>query len=287
MYKKITSKLNALLILMRVDKPIGIFLLLWPTLTAFFILTEGNPRLDLLAIFIIGTVLMRSAGCVINDYFDREVDARVKRTRDRPLVTGKISPKEALILFFILITASASLLFFMNLFTFFIALTGTLITIIYPLTKRFFSIPQFFLGFAFSWGIVMASAAELNAITEAAYLMFFACFFWILAYDTIYALCDKEDDKLIGVKSSALAFGSKVRYFILTFHLLSLATWIYTGFTEQLNWSFYFCSLGVLPLIVYQMYLIKDYDKDKCLKAFKNNNWVGLILLTGSVIGTL
>jgi len=287
MYKKVTIKLKALSSLMRLDKPVGILLLLLPTLSAFFVLTKGQPTIHLLAIFLIGTVFMRSAGCVINDYFDREIDGSVERTKDRPIVTGLVSPNESLLLFFALVLVSAALLFFTNLLTFFVALIGVLITLIYPLTKRFFSIPQVFLGFAFSWGIVMVSSAELNTITTTTYTMFFACFFWILAYDTIYAMCDKVDDALLEINSAALTFGNKVWHFILIFHLFSLAMWLLIGWTEQLSLGFYVCIVLALLLVAYQMYLIKDYDRAKCLAAFKNNTWVGFVLFLGCVSGTL
>ena len=174
------KKFLSLIRLMRADKPIGTALLLWPTLSAFFILTDGNPDLFLIVLFIFGTFLMRSAGCVINDYFDRNFDGKVERTKDRPLVTGLVSPKEALILFTILLFLSASLLLWMNIFTLYIALIGLGLAVIYPLSKRFFSIPQLFLGLAFSWGIMMVSAAEINTINHISLLLFSSCFFWII-----------------------------------------------------------------------------------------------------------
>ena len=196
--------------LMRADKPIGTALLLWPTLSAFFILTNGDPNLFLIILFILGTFFMRSAGCVINDYFDKDFDGKVDRTKDRPIVTGEISPKEALILFVLLVLSSASLLLWMNQFTFYIALIGLGLASIYPLSKRFFSVPQVFLGLAFAWGIIMVSAAELNEVNTISLLLFISCFFWIIAYDTAYALCDKDDDLNLGINSSAIAFGSNV-----------------------------------------------------------------------------
>ena len=196
------EKYFSLFKLMRADKPIGTVLLLWPTLTAFFILTNGNPDFVLVVLFIIGTFLMRSAGCVINDYFDKDFDGKVDRTKDRPIVTGEVSPKEALILFAVLVLSSTSLLLWMNPFTFYIAVIGFALATIYPLSKRFFSVPQVFLGLAFSWGIMMVSAAELNEINTTSLLLFGSCFFWIIAYDTAYALCDKDDDLNLGINSS-------------------------------------------------------------------------------------
>ena len=195
---------------MRADKPIGTALLLWPTLSAFFILTNGNPNLLLIFLFMLGTFLMRSAGCVINDYFDRDFDGKVERTKNRPMITGEIRPVEALSLFTLLVLLSASLLFFMNLLTTYMAMVGLALATIYPLSKRFFSVPQIFLGLAFSWGIIMVSAAETNNISNISLLLFFSCFFWIIAYDTAYALCDKQDDLNLGINSSAITFGSIV-----------------------------------------------------------------------------
>ena len=272
--------------LIRADKPIGTWLLLWPTLSAFVILTNGSPNFFLISLFVLGTFLMRSAGCVINDYFDREFDGSVDRTKNRPLVTGTIQPSEALILFFFLILISGSLLIWMNSLTIKVAVFGLALATFYPLTKRFFAIPQLFLGLAFSWGILMVSAAELNEINSSAFALFASCFFWILAYDTAYAMSDKEDDLKIGLQSSAIAFGKKVVYFFISFHLIALSIWSWLGYELNMHPSFYLSSLSWLLLIFYQYQLIRNYDRDRCLLAFKNNNWVGCALLVGSVLGT-
>ena len=271
--------------LMRADKPIGTALLLWPTLTAFFILTEGDPDFFLILLFVIGTFLMRSAGCVINDYFDRDFDGQVERTKDRPIVKGEISPNEALILFFLLIIISSSLLFWMNVFTFFIALVGLGLATIYPLSKRFFSVPQVFLGLAFSWGIMMVSAAEINEINNISLLLFASCFFWIIAYDTAYALCDKKDDLGLGINSSALVFGSNVLPFFFVLHLVSIFILIYIAYSLNFHPAFYIFAFTGLFLAIYQCYLIKDQNSSDCLRAFKNNNWLGLSVFLGSVLG--
>lgn len=270
---------------MRADKPIGTTLLLWPTLSSFFILTAGNPDLFLMSLFVLGTFFMRSAGCVINDYFDRNFDGKVTRTKNRPLVIGEISEKEALILFFFLLLLSSSLLLWMNYLTFLMALIGLMLAIIYPLTKRFFSIPQIFLGLAFSWGIIMVSTAELNEVTEISLLLFASCFFWIMAYDTAYALCDKEDDIGIGINSSAIIFGDKVRLFFYSFHLISLLILLSVAYQLDFHISFYIFASIALFLATYQVFLIKGEDSSKCLKAFKNNNWLGLSILIGSIAG--
>ena len=272
--------------LIRADKPIGTLLLLWPTLSAFLVLTEGNPDLLLITLFVLGTLLMRSAGCIINDYFDMEFDGSVDRTKNRPLVTGVIKPSEALVLFFLLIMASCCLLIWMNWLTIKVAALGLVLAIFYPLTKRFFAIPQLFLGLAFSWGIIMVSAAELNQINRISLVLFASCFFWILAYDTAYAMSDKEDDIKVGLKSSALTFGNKVVHFFISSHLIALGVWSWLGYQLNLHPLFFLSSLSWVFLIIYQYKLIRDYDRDRCFLAFKNNNWVGLSLFVGSWLGT-
>ena len=281
------SKLKGIAKLIRFDKPIGTFLLLWPTLSAFFILTNGHPSIILITIFCLGTFFMRSAGCVINDYFDRDIDGKVARTKDRPLITGEIKPKEALLLFIVLLMLSASLLIWTNKLTVIVALLGAGLTILYPLTKRFFQIPQVFLGLAFSWGVLMASAAELNQITISSVIIFSACFFWIMAYDTAYSMSDKEDDLSLNIYSSALTFGKYVKTIFLLCQIISLSLWGLSGYLESLGSTFFFSLLLVLGFVYHQYSLIKDYDRDKCFQAFRNNNWVGIAVFVGSVLGTL
>jgi len=283
---KYKNKILGFLELIRADKPIGSLLLLWPTLSAFIVLTEGKPDLFLVALFVSGTLLMRSAGCVINDYFDMEFDGSVDRTKTRPLVTGVIKPSEALILFFLLVIISCCLLIWMNWLTIKVAALGLVLAIFYPLTKRFFAIPQLFLGLAFSWGIIMVSAAELNQINRISLVLFASCFFWILAYDTAYAMSDKEDDIKVGLKSSALTFGNKVVHFFISSHLIALGVWSWLGYQLNLHPLFFLSSLSWVFLIIYQYKLIRDYDRDRCFLAFKNNNWVGLSLFVGSWLGT-
>ena len=279
------KKIFSFIQLMRADKPIGTLLLLWPTLSSFFILTNGNPDYFLMGLFVIGTFLMRSAGCVINDFFDRDFDGQVERTKSRPLVTGEVSPKEAMGLFAILIILSASLLIWMNIFTLYIALAGLALTSLYPLTKRFLPIPQFFLGLAFSWGIMMVSAAETNQISNTTLLLFLSCWLWIVAYDTAYALCDMRDDLVLGINSSAITFGKNVVVFFLLLHLFSILLLIQVAISLNFHFIFYFFVLISVLLIFYQTYLIKDFDSALCLKAFKNNNWLGLCIFIGSILG--
>lgn len=279
------TKLSSFLRLMRADKPIGSALLLWPTLMSFFLLTDGNPNYFLMSLFIIGTILMRSAGCVINDFFDRDFDGNVERTKERPIAAGEISPNEALLLFFFLVLCSACLLLFMNLLTFLMALLGLGLATFYPISKRFFPIPQVFLGLAFSWGIIMVSSAQLGEINILSLALFLSCFFWIIAYDTAYALCDKKDDLDLGIHSSAITFGKNVTAFFFLLHFLSIAILILIAYLKNFHISFYFFASISSALVIYQCFLIKDQDSTNCLKAFKNNNLVGLSFLCGSILG--
>ena len=281
------SKLTDYFLLMRADKPIGTLLLLWPTLSSFFLLTEGSPTKHLIIVFLVGTFLMRSAGCVINDYFDRDFDGKVNRTKNRPIATGRVSSLEALSLFLFLVALSALLLCWTNFFTFLMAVLGLVIAIIYPLSKRFFAFPQLFLGAAFSWGIIMVSSAENGAISDTSIISFLACFFWIQAYDTEYAMCDKEDDLSIGIGSSAIFLKENVQFFVILFHLISLILWGLVGFMIGVSWFFYFALSLNLFFVAYQYSQIRNYDPHKCLIAFKNNNWIGILILLGSILGTI
>ena len=279
-----TKKLIGLGKLMRLEKPIGTFLLLWPTLSAFMVLKDGSPTIKLVIIFCIGTFLMRSAGCVINDLFDKDFDGKVERTKERPIVTGELSSVEAIVLFFILIGLSAVLLIWTNKFTVLIAGIGLLIAVFYPLTKRFFKVPQLFLGLAFSWGILMVSAAELEKISFTSLIMFSACFFWILAYDTAYALSDKEGDLSIGLNSSAITFGKNTPALIVVFHLISLCLWSLCALVEKMSPIFYLSIFVCLGLVFIQFLLVRNEEPDKCLKAFKQNNWIGFSILVGTML---
>jgi len=282
-----TDKLIGLGKLMRLEKPIGTFLLLWPTLSAFMILKDGSPTLGLVIIFCIGTFLMRSAGCVINDFFDRDFDGKVERTKNRPLVTGQVKGFEAITLFFILVGFSASLLFWTNKLTVIVACIGLIIAVIYPLTKRFFELPQVFLGLAFSWGILMVSAAELDRISSTSLIMFSACFFWILAYDTAYAMSDKEGDLSIGLNSSAITFGKHSPTLIVAFHLISLSLWSLCALLEKMSPIFYLSIFVCLGLVFMQFLLVRNGEPDKCLEAFKQNNWIGFSILVGTMLPSI
>lgn len=268
-------------LLMRVHRPIGTLLLLWPTLWAVWLASNGHPSSKYIVIFILGTFLMRSAGCVINDYADYQFDGYVDRTKDRPLATGKISRKEALYLFGGLSALAFLLVIQLNLKTILLACIGLLITILYPFTKRFFAMPQLILGFAFAWGIPMAFAAQLNQLPLLTWLIFFAAILWIIVYDTMYAMTDRQDDLKIGIKSSAILFGQWDRFIIAILQISILAILVSVGIWQEFSVVFYISLLFVSILFIYQQILISDRQPQKCFQAFLNNNWVGLAIFLG------
>ncbi|MDX1916305.1 MAG: 4-hydroxybenzoate octaprenyltransferase [Methylophilus sp.] len=279
----ITKKLDVYERLMRLDKPIGILLLLWPTLWALFIAGDGRPNWAIVLIFIIGTILMRSAGCVVNDIADRNFDGLVARTKARPLASAEVSVKEA----YLLATALAVIAFvfvcFLNKKTIYLSFAALFLAMSYPYTKRFISVPQAYLGIAFGFGIPMAFAAILNEIPLVAWLLLLANIFWAIAYDTEYAMVDREDDLKIGIKSSAIFFGKyDVQAVLLcyAFMLIILAyVGIHLGFT-----SYYYVGLLAAFLLVFQQYsFIKKRLKADCFKAFLKNTWIGLVILLGIV----
>lgn len=273
--------------LMRMHKPIGIFLLLWPTLWALWLSSEGKPNLIILTIFILGVILMRSAGCVINDIADRNFDAHVARTRERPLAAGKISVKSALILFFILIFCAFLLVLFLNKLTILLACAGVLFALFYPFLKRITHLPQLGLGLAFAWGVPMAFAADTNTVSSAAWMVFAAAAVWPVIYDTMYAMTDRLDDIKIGVKSTAILFGKKDKWLIAGLQCLFLSLLIATGITFELRWIYYVSLVFVGIFFVYQQWLIKQRIPENCFKAFLNNNWVGLIIFVGILLSYL
>jgi 4-hydroxybenzoate polyprenyltransferase len=270
--------------LMRLHRPIGIWLLLWPTLWALWIAGEGRPDQKTLVVFVIGTIIARSAGCIINDFADRKIDPHVWRTRDRPLATGEIAPAEALILFVGLMLIAFGLVLTMNELTRAFAVAGALITVVYPFTKRFVSTPQFMLGIAFAWGVPMAFAAQLGEVTRVGWLLFVATIIWGVVYDTEYAMADREDDVKIGVKSTAILFGDMDRAFVGGLQAMFLASLALVGRSAGLG-AWYYGGLGLaFALILYQHYLIKDRDAARCFGAFLNNAWVGGYVFAGIVL---
>ena len=271
--------------LMRLDKPIGIYLLLWPTLWALWLAAHGLPDLRVLAIFVIGVVLMRSAGCVINDYADRHFDGAVARTRDRPLAAGRISGREALTLFAALTCASFVLVLFTNTLTISLSFAGAALAAGYPFAKRFTHLPQVVLGAAFGWCIPMAYAAQANALTMEAWLLFVANLCWTVAYDTEYAIVDRDDDLRIGIKSTAILFGSYDRAAIGALQFMSLMLLAYCGVRAQLHWPFHLSLVGAAVLFGYQQWLIRANDRDACFVAFKHNHFVGATVFIGIALG--
>lgn len=281
------NRLLPYLRLMRLHKPIGIFLLLWPTLWALWIAAKGIPDLTVLVIFLLGTILMRSAGCVINDIADRNFDGYVKRTCQRPLITGEVSLKEALILFGVLCGMAFILILFLNRFTQLLAVIGLLLAIIYPFTKRFTYWPQLVLGATFGWAVPMAFAAQSNTLPATAWILYAAAILWPLAYDTMYGMADREDDRKIGIKSTALLFAQYDRLFIGIIQILVFLLMLIVGCLEQLNPPYYLGLLGAALFAIYQQHLIKQQLPENCFKAFLNNNWLGFIIFLGLFIANL
>ena len=279
-----SASLQDYLRLMRLDRPVGTLLLLWPTLAALVMAADGMPPLTLIVIFTVGTFTMRSAGCVINDYADRNVDGAVKRTKDRPLVTGAINEQQALSLFIGLVTGSGLLILFLNTTTQLLAVVGLGLAVIYPFMKRHTHLPQVVLGAAFSWGILMAWSAQGLGVPSEAGLLFVGSLFWIVAYDTEYAMVDRDDDLIVGIKSTAILFGDLDRLMICVLQSLALGTWFLLGVSLNYQSAFFIGLIIATGLFAYQQHLIRDRSREGCFAAFKNNIWVGVALLTSTLI---
>ena len=279
-----TSKTTALMQLIRFDKPIGTLLLLWPTLWALWIAAQGVPDLTLLAIFAAGTFLTRSAGCIINDLADRQVDGAVRRTSGRPLVTGAVSEKEAIALFLILMLLAFVLVLFTNALTVELSVVAVVLASTYPFMKRYTQLPQLVLGLAFSWGIPMAFAAQLNELPPALWLVFLGNLWWIVAYDTKYAMVDRDDDISAGIKSTAILFGRHDRLIIAILQVLCLSTLYLAGRAFSLGFWFNLSLLVSAALFAYHQYLIRGRERNACFQAFLHNNWVGLAIFIGIVL---
>jgi 4-hydroxybenzoate polyprenyltransferase len=269
--------------LMRLDKPIGILLLLWPTLWGLWIASQGDPRIVVLAVFLLGTVLMRSAGCILNDVADRSFDAHVERTRDRPLASGAVSVTEALRLALFLIVLAFLLLLPLNLLTMLLGVPALFLAASYPYVKRFFWVPQAYLGIAFGFGIPMAFAAETGGVPDLAWLLVLANVFWAMAYDTEYAMVDRDDDLRIGIRTSAITFGRFDVAFVMVCYgaMLALLAWI----GLRLGYGFfYFGGLLVAAQMAFYHYtLIKERSRAGCFQAFLHNNWLGAAIFLGIV----
>lgn len=270
--------------LMRLDRPVGSLLLLWPTLAALWIAGEGTPPIPILFIFVLGTFVMRAAGCVVNDLADQDFDPHVERTKSRPLANGRLKTKGALICFAFLLLIGSCLVLSLNVVTWWMALGGVLISAIYPFMKRFTHLPQLILGVAFSWGILMAGTAISKAVSLPILCFFAMSFVWIVAYDTQYAMVDREDDLKIGLKSTAILLGWLDRYVIASLQLTVLALLLALGAIANLNVLFSFSVVVVAVLFTYQSCLTWSRKRENCFRAFKNNATVGLVLFIGIVL---
>ena len=275
------QKIDAYERLMRLDKPIGILLLLWPTLWALWIAGEGRPDWLVVWIFFMGTVLMRSAGCVMNDVADRNFDGHVERTRQRPLVSGEVSVKEACLLAAGLSLGAFALVLFLNTLTIALSFAALLLAMTYPLTKRFLVTPQAYLGIAFGFGIPMAFAALTDALPPVAWLMLLANIFWALAYDTEYAMVDRDDDLKIGIRSSAIFFGRHDVAAIMVCYTVMLLLLALVGWLQQLHWPYYLGLVLAAALALYHYRLIRKRERASCFKAFLHNNWLGAAIFVG------
>jgi 4-hydroxybenzoate polyprenyltransferase len=283
----IAAKARAYWQLTRMDRPIGSLLLLWPTIWALILAARGMPDLKVLAVFVIGVFAMRSAGCVINDFADRKVDGHVKRTAQRPLPAGKVTAREAFTLFLVLSLLSFLLVLTMNPLTIKLSFAGLVLAFIYPFMKRYTHLPQFFLGLAFSWSIPMAWAAQAGELPLVAWYLFVINVLWTVAYDTQYAMVDRDDDLLIGVKSTAILFGRFDKLIIGVLQLLTVAMLIAVGYSYQLGASYYWGLLAASGLFVYQQHLIRHRERMPCFQAFLNNNYVGMAIAVGLFISFL
>ena len=274
--------------LMRLDKPIGILLLLWPTLWALWFSSFGTPDWRVVWIFVLGTVLMRSAGCVINDLADRKFDPHVARTKERPLASGKVTPKEALVLFGVLALCSFCVILpFQSLSMIGLSVIALFLAASYPFTKRFFAVPQAYLGVAFGFGIPMAYVAHLDTIPRVAWWLLLANVFWAMAYDTEYAMVDRADDLKIGIRTSAITFGRFDVAIVMACYAATLGLIAWTGFTLHMHWVFY-ASVGLATVIAgYHFTLIRRRDPARCFKAFLHNNWIGASIFAGIVLDYL
>lgn len=279
----IAAKLRDYAQLMRLHRPIGTLLLGWPTLWALWIAGQGRPDWRVALVFVVGVLLMRSAGCVINDYADRDFDPHVERTRDRPIAAGRVSPREALVLFAAVCLSAFALVLTLNRLTIMLSVVGAFLAATYPFLKRYTHLPQFYLGMAFGWGIPMAFAALTGGVPPVAWVLFAANIAWAVAYDTAYAMVDRDDDLKVGVKSTAILFGRYDRLMVGVHHALTLALLAAVGFMAGRG-PLYDAGLAIAAAFaVYQQYLMRDRARAGCFRAFLNNNWFGAAVFAGLV----
>ncbi|KJG14006.1 4-hydroxybenzoate polyprenyltransferase [Photobacterium iliopiscarium] len=281
------TKARAFWQLARFDRPIGSLLLLWPTLWALFLAGDGFPKVDVLVVFVLGVVFMRAAGCVINDFADRNVDGHVKRTANRPMPSGKVSEREALGLFILLVLVSFLLVLTMNNLTIMLSVVAVMLAAAYPFMKRYTHLPQLVLGAAFGWSIPMAYAAQSGTLPTVAWLLFVANILWTVAYDTLYAMVDRDDDIKVGIKSTAILFGRFDKLIIGILQLVTIMLLIAIGGLLHLNQGYYWALLVASALFVYQQMLIQGRQREQCFKAFLNNNYVGMVIFIGISLSVL
>lgn len=270
--------------LMRLDRPIGTWLLMWPTLWALWISGRGKPDPHVFVIFVVGVVLMRSAGCVINDYADRAFDPHVERTKDRPIAAGRITPQEALVLFAVLAFTALALALQLNKLTLLYAVVGAFLAISYPFIKRMWSIPQLYLGLAFGWGIPMAFAAQLEHVPRVAWLLFVANVLWVTVYDTMYAMVDRDDDLRIGVRSTAILFGDSDRHIIALLQALTLISLVLVGHIMRMGGWYWFGLFIGACLFARQLWWIRHRDRAACFHAFLDNRHFGTAIFVGILL---
>ena len=270
--------------LMRLDKPIGIWLLLWPTLWALWLAGDGTPDQGLFVIFVFGVVVMRSAGCVLNDYADRNIDPYVERTRMRPIASGAVAPMEALTLFAALALIAIGLATMLNTPARLLAVIGAILTVAYPFVKRFLSIPQFVLGAAFGWSVPMAFAAQTGSTPELAWLVFGTTMIWAVIYDTFYAMVDREDDRKVGVKSTAILFGEVDLFVIAGLQALMLVALVLVGVRAALGFWYYLSVVVAAGLMVWHQWLARDRQAAGCFAAFLHNHLIGMVVFIGIVL---
>ena len=279
-----SPRTHAFLELMRFNKPVGTLLLLWPTLWALWIAADGFPSIAVLIIFVLGVIVMRAAGCVINDYADRKVDGGVTRTRNRPLVDGRIEPQEALILFGGLCFSAFFLVLMTNRLTIALSFGGVAIATIYPFVKRYSHLPQVVLGAAWAWSIPMAYAAQTGTLVKEIWVLYFAVVLWTVAFDTFYAMVDRKDDVRVGIKSTAILFGDLDLFWIGVLQGLTLLALVVTGDAFKLGMIYFSGVLTVGLLFIYQQIIARHRQPEACFKAFRNNQWVGVVLFIAIVV---
>jgi len=273
--------MNAYIRLMRLNKPIGVYLLLWPTYWALFLSAKGWPDIDLLIIFTLGVLVMRSAGCVINDYADRNIDQNIARTKDRPLITGEVSPESALRLFVFLLIIAFGLVLLTNALTIKLSLIALALATLYPFTKRWTHLPQVVLGVAFGMSVPMAFSAQTGSIPLSAAWIFLATIVWTLIYDTFYAMADRDEDIKIGVKSTAILFEKYDQIFITFLQILLIIVFVVIGNLFNLGSIYYFSLVIILIFMIYHQFLMKKRQKELFFKAFLNNNFIGMTAFIG------